>query len=128
MHRAILMMLLAVASSNAAAGWIVIGSSEKYIVYVDPATKNKADNMVRMWNMFDYKAGNSFEGKRLLSSTMQYEYDCKEQRERLLFTSARTQNMGKGDAVVTDPFPHEWRPLPPGSIIEALWNYACRKR
>lgn len=128
MRRAILMMLLAVVSSSAEAGWVAVGSSESYTAYADSAAARKADNMVKMWNIFDYKTGRLFEGKRFLSSTTRYEYDCKEERERLLFISARTQNMGKGDAVITDPFPHEWRPLRHGSIIEALWKYACRKR
>jgi len=88
----------------------------------------KADNMVIMWNIFDYKTGRVFEGKRFFSSTMQHEYDCKEERERLLFASARTQNMGKGDTVITDPFPHEWRLVPAGSIIKAFWVFACRNR
>ena len=129
MTKAILMVLLAVVSSCAAAGWVKVGGGGgEYNVYADAATIHKAGNTARMWNILDYKSVRVLDGKRFLSSMMQYEYDCKAERGRLLYSSIRSQNMGKGDAILTDLFPHEWRSLPHGSVVEELWNYACSTR
>lgn len=53
MHKAILMILLAVVSSSAVAEWVQFGGNETITIYVDPATIHKAGNMVKMWFLYD---------------------------------------------------------------------------
>ena len=106
MHKATLMMLLAVMSSSAMAEWVLYGfsnGSKKGIiitVYADPATLIKSGNTVKMWSIFDYnKAQKDPNSPSFMSVKRQEEYDCKEEQERLLFFSWHSENMGRGDVV-----------------------------
>ena len=51
MPKAILMMLLAVVSSSASAGWVVVGVHDTSILYADPASIHRAGNRVKMWGL-----------------------------------------------------------------------------
>ena len=55
MHKAILMMLLAVVSSSAMAEWTVVNENKEFIQYADLATIRKLGNKVKMWGLNDYK-------------------------------------------------------------------------
>jgi hypothetical protein len=132
MRKTILMMLLAAVSSSAAAEWVEVGSDEAATVYADPATIRKEGGMATMWSLFDYKAvrvpDKPFEP--YLSMRGQSEYDCKKQQARGLSASYHPGNMAKGDltiVVYSNPATGNWKPVPPGSLIETLWKFACGK-
>ena len=131
MRNAILMMLLAVVSSSAAAEWVEVGSDETATVYADTATIRKARNRVKMWSLFDYKTVRVPDKplQPYLSMRGQSEYDCKKQRSRGLSVSFHPGHMARGDVTLihTNASPDNWRPVPPGSVIEALWKVACGK-
>jgi len=81
MHKAILIMLLAVVSSSAMAEWVSLGESgDKTLTnYADPATIRKSGNRVKMWSLYDFKTVQV----RFRSVRLQIEYDCKEEEYRV---------------------------------------------
>ena len=127
MRKAVLMILLAATSGSAAADWVWVGKNKFGIVYADPATIRRAGNLVRMWDMSDYKATQTVGGKPYLSMRTQYEYDCDKDRSRLLELFAHPENMAGGEAVYSEVNPRNWRPNPPDSGIARLWKFACEK-
>lgn len=124
MRKTILMMLLAVLSTNAAAEWVEVGGNEAITTYADPATISKAGDMVRMWSLGDRKTPHD----RYMSFREQYEYDCKEERVRRLDTFFHSGNMGAGAVVYANSDPLNWRPVGPGTVAGSLWIFACSKR
>ena len=128
MCKAIVMVLLAVVSSSATAEWVEIFRDESYTRYYDPATVSQAGNMVKMWDLFDFKAAKVVDGKPFMSAKSQFEYDCMEQRMRSLHTSGYSGNMGAGEVVFSNSNPLEWRPIRPGAIGAKLMELACGKR
>lgn len=114
--------------SNKAAGWVEVGGTDNAIVYANPTTIRKVGSRVKMWDMTDLKSAQGDEGERYLSSKSQIEYDCKEERTRMLAFSTHSENMGGGKTVQTDADPDKWKPVAPGSIGETLWKFACKKR
>lgn len=131
--RVIVLMLLVLVSSAAAAEWVKFadaGSGDAYYdTYVDPATIRKSGNMAKMWMLFDFKTTQVLGGDRYLSVKSQQEYDCKDERDRTLYFMYQTGNMGNGGVIQSsDGTPGKWTPVPPGSFREALWNYACGKQ
>jgi len=130
MRKPILMMLLAVVSSSAAAGWGVVGKNDGGTAYADPATIRKAGNIVTMWTLLDFKTANveAESGNRYMSAKSQNEYDCKEKRTRRLVVSYHSGNMGDGRAVHSNSESGKWVPVPPDSGFELLWKSACGKR
>jgi len=128
MRKAILMMLLAVASHSAMADWINVGSNENTTLYVNPADIKRAGNMATMWTMTDYKTAQKDMGEKYLSAKDQNEYDCKEIKTRRRASSQHSENMGKGKVVYSDSYTTRWKPVPPDSGIEILWKFACIKK
>lgn len=129
MHKAILKTLLGLASSTAMAAWTEIGANDLSYTYVDPATISRTGDRVKMWHLLDFNAVQSkVTGTRYMSERLQYEYDCKEKRARMLNALAQSRNMGRGAVVEDNWNSQQWEPVPPGGLINYLWKYACGKR
>jgi Surface-adhesin protein E len=128
MRKTILLTLLAVVSSSAVAEWVLAGRNEITAAYFDPATISKTGNTVKMWNLFDLRTARLLDKQPYMSMKRQVEYDCKEERSRLLSFSGHSENMAGGEVVFSDSDPHNWEPVSPGSGNETLWKIACGKR
>jgi hypothetical protein len=126
MRKLVLMMLLAVVSSNAMAEWISIGEGERRVSYIDLNTISKSGNLVKVWVMFDLKEAKSAEGIKFLSSANQIEVDCKEELIHMLAMTAYSKNMAQGIALKSIYDVHdEWHPVPPNSGESNIWKIAC---
>ena len=111
MRKVILMMLLAM-SSSATAEWVAVGGNEVSNTYVDPVTVFKTGDKVKMWHLVDFNTVQvKATGKRYMSEKLQYEYDCKEERARMLNFLSHSGNMGGGVMVEGDWHPQKWEPL-----------------
>lgn len=130
MRKAILMMLMALVSSNALAEWVQVGNVETSAVYANPASIRRAGNRAKMWTLLDFKttqqdSTNPRNGH--LSEIARFEYKCEEQRARRLYYSWHSGNMGRDTVVSSDADPTKWSPVPRGTIQEDLWKLACGK-
>lgn len=128
MRKAALMVLLAVASSNAMAEWIEVGSNEITTVYVDSSTIQREGNLAKMWHLIDFKRATKDMGDAYKSTKDQNEYDCKEGKSRRRAFTQHSENMGGGKVVYSDSFTTKWKPVPPDSGTEILWKFACVKK
>ena len=131
-HRAPLVKLAALAmlmltASGAQAQWTRVGSVDEADVYADLWAARKQDNMVKMWSMFDHKTVQHWGDIEFLSYMSQEQYDCDERRQRTLYFSMYSENMGGGQRVYSKSDPGKWGPMTPGSIIEKLWKIACKQ-
>jgi hypothetical protein len=128
MREAILMLLLAIASSSAVADWVEVSHDETSVTYADPATIGRAGDVVKMWTLLDFKAPQARPyATPYISQKTLHEYDCKEQRARIVQFLRYSENMGGGEVVPTDSAPEEWKPVVTGSIVEKLRGVACKK-
>jgi hypothetical protein len=118
---------LSAASCGVVAAWVEVGDNEKSTVYADPATIRRTGSMVKMWYLMDFKQLQVKSVPPMFSSKDFSEYDCKEVRARTLYFHNASENMGGGDIVFSNDTPDNWRPIPPESIRERLWNFACGK-
>jgi hypothetical protein len=131
MRKTILLVLLVVLGSNAAAEWSPVTRNDNLIAYVDLATIRKARNTVTMWSLYDYRTAQQDgfnSGIKYLSSKAQHEFDCKKERARILYFSLYSGNIGAGKVVFSESDPAKWQRIPLGSMIETLWEVACGKR
>lgn len=103
-------------SINGYCEWKVIDSDKDGSGYIDPSTIKKSLNLVKVWEMIDYKTlqkNNGFTYKSLVSLR---EYDCKDDRVRGLSITYFSDSMGNGKPVNQDNQTTEWVYLPPGSL------------
>jgi len=132
MSKVIVMLLLAMLSSGAAAEWVKVGNTSAkggVEIYVDPATIRRSGNMVKMWAMYDFKTEQVDRGERYLSSKSQDEYDCKGEQWRRIYFTWHSEKMTRGDVVYSyDGIASNWEPVSPGSVNERIWKLACGKK
>ena len=129
MIRLLLFALLVLTSEPAYAEWMKIGDGDEAgkTVYVDPATIRRNSNLVKMWQFYDYKTVQTVGGVRFLSAKEQWEFDCVEERGRVLALKEFSGNMGSGTMVDTNSQVGKWIPVMPGSIGHMVWTVACGK-
>ena len=63
-----------------------------------------------------------------LSSKTQWEFDCKEEKLRILALTWFSGQMGSGKVVFSGSETGKGEPIQPGSIAESLWKIACGKK
>jgi len=127
--RSLLMLLLALVSSNAVAEWVKVGEIEETSFYYKPSSIHKEGDKVKMWALIDYKtAKQTMDGKSYFSDKSQEEYDCKKILRRTLNLSTYSKNMSKGDIIFSYTLVGNWVHIPPDSIVQDLWNIACGKK
>lgn len=130
MHKMIAMMLLAMMSSGAAAEWVFAARAEPFGIvdyYVDFYTIRRNGDMVKMWDMMDFKTAQVASGKRVLSSKSQKEYNCKDDGFRDISVVFYSGNLGSGNVAETKNNILDWAPVTPGSVVEILSKAACGK-
>ena len=129
MKRLLLITLLVLNSGPVYAEWVLTSGNDDagLTVYVDPDTIHRKGNLVKMWQLYDYKTIQTVAGDSLLSIKRYNEYDCTEERTRMLAYTWFSGNMGTGHVVYSTPDEQQWEPVVQGSINRALWRVACRK-
>jgi hypothetical protein len=117
--------LLVLSSGLVYAEWVFVSKDDEAgtTVYIDPDTIRRKENLVKMWLLYDRKA---VEGYGSIKS--QNEYDCAEDRHRLLGSSIYSGHMGQGRVVYNNFTEGKWAPVVPDSRGQALWKYACGKK
>ncbi len=123
--------LLTMFSTGAMAEWTYLTSNEDKTrdIYIDKATIRKQGNVAKMWVVFDHKSPRKAAGGESYSSEKSFtEYDCVEIRRSLLSTIYYSDNMGKGEAVLTEQYDNsKWRDIAPDSVGMSEWKAACKK-
>ena len=137
MHKAILMMILAVISGCAAyrelpnaTVWFEIGVSDNSgtTFYVDPTSIRKSGDKAKMWSLYNYNSVRDTLGVWSLSSIALNEYDCKKGRVIIRFLSVHSGNMGRGEvALINMNIDASEVHVPSGSISKISLQLACGK-
>ena len=118
------------------AEWIMVGENKilGLTAYADPDTETAPKNAkkngdkLKMWKIYDYKTTQEASGYKFMSAKFQNEYDCKEEKIRLLVNTTFSGNMGVGEVVFASNDAEKWQSVRPGSTDEAMWKFACRNK
>jgi hypothetical protein len=125
----LLITLLFLSSGPAHAEWVKVSDSGEAgkTVYVDPATMRRNRNLVTMWQFYDYKTVQTVGGIGFLTAKEQWEFDCAEERSRVLALTEFSGNMGSGTMVYSNTEVGKWQPVATSSLGQVLWRFACSK-
>jgi hypothetical protein len=124
-----LMLLCSV--NTAAAAWERAGATDDgAVIYADPVSLKKTDDVVNMWSLLDYKTPEKDAAGNLYSSVkLMQEFDCKTAQGRTRFFSVHAGPMGTGALVHSEMRANsEWRPANGARTGELLWQTACGKK
>jgi len=131
MQRFVFLLAALLCCTGAAAEWVRVGGNNNVGVYADPKSISKKGSNTTMTSLLNFtqaQTDRSIGKKPYLSQKDSREYDCVNQRQRLLRFSLRSQFMFAGELVRSNADDGEWQPVEPGSLGEALWKFACRKK
>jgi hypothetical protein len=126
----LLLMFLMLSSQPVCAEWVLVSGDDKagLKVYVDPATLRRNGGLAKMWQLYDYKTVQTVAGDSLLSMKRFNEYDCAEERTRMLGYTWFSGNMGNGNVVYSTTEQLPWEPVVSRTINRTLWKVACDKK
>ena len=129
-QRLILITLVLLTGSPAYAEWVEVGGNDQVgmTAYVDPGSIRRKGDLVKMWQLNDFKSVQTREDNSFLSTKKQREFSCAEERTRVLAATQFSGNMGRGTVVWRNSNEQEWEPVVPGSIGQTLWEFACGKK
>lgn len=130
MIRLLLIILLLLSSSPAFAEWVMVSDDSDeagLTVYVDPDTIRRNGDLVKSWELLDFKTVQTVAGNSFLSTKAQDEYDCAEERMRNLAITNFSGNMGRGKVFSNKSGGDRWHPVGPESLGQRLMEVACRK-
>ena len=96
-------------------------------IYVDKDTIRHKGDVVKWWELEDFKTVQTVGGIRFLSAKLQWEFECAQERMRILALTEFSGNMGKGDVVLSESSDQPWRPVEPDSFGFKMWKVVCGK-
>lgn len=123
--KVILMFMIVFMSNAAIASLYKVTSNEEAIIYADPSSIQKSGDLVKMWEVTDFKKKSN--NDKYLSVKSLHEFDCKQNKSRVVNYSMYSQNMASGKVVQSSNVAHAWLPVRSGGITVALLATACKK-
>ncbi len=120
----IILCLFALLAAPAWAEWVAVSESNDLVAYIEPATIRKNGNFRKVWQVQDLKQrGKGGE----MSRRLLIEYDCKEERFRILLASTHSEPMAGGKTLVLDDDPGKWARFPPDTPAEDTLEIVCTR-
>jgi hypothetical protein len=105
--------------------WVKAGENGAATIYFDSSTISREGNIVKMSKLVDYPTPpvQNFT-KPFKSFKVQIEFDCKEGNSRRVSDVFYADNMGKGEAVLTEKIDEGWSMY---NLNDPLFKNACTK-
>jgi hypothetical protein len=127
----LLISLLVLSVGPVYSEWVSVGGKveeglTEYTVYVEPDTIRRNGDVVKLWALMDFYAMQTEPSPPYLSVQSQREFDCAEERVRLLVLTAFSGNMGSGKVVFSySDSDDQGISVEPGSVAQSLWKVVC---
>lgn len=114
---------MATSVASAFAEWTLVFKSETINFYIDFQTIRKEGSTRKVWEIQDLKQRHK-DGE--MSRRFRSEYDCKDERLRLLSSSEHSESMGLGKTLSTTS-QDKWGDIPPGTPAATILKIVCVK-
>ncbi len=127
MRKLLIGLALSLAAASAQAQWVLVTKSDQGdAYYVDPTTKTRKGNIVRIWGLQDYLKPEVVLGKAIYSDRVYRQYDCAERTSQTLQSNGFLGQMGSGDVVASRNQPGDIIFVAPRTVFDSLLNFACK--
>ena len=125
MKRLIFAALFLTATSHALADWMEYGKTDGTTLYIDPLTIRKDGDLRKVWQLLELEKATP-EGE--LSRRSLFEYDCKNERHRILDTTRHSGLKASGKVLGAGGESRDWQHIAPGTIIARFLKSVCDPR
>lgn len=109
--------------------WVEVNDTNIGTAYAHIATIHKDGNKAKISSLMDFKTPVTVAGDTFLSMISQWEYDCQEKQERMLYFVYYSENMGKGHVVYLDSHPsNKWEAISSDIDSKIMFKTACSNK
>lgn len=122
--RAALCCLFALFAAPASAEWVKVSQAEDMVVYIDDATIRKDKHLRRVWAVLDYTQKRS---DGLMSRRVLGEFDCTQEKLRILSMFNHSQPMARGPAKPVGNDPAILTDVAGSTPAEAILRIVCAR-
>lgn len=123
----ILSLFLLLFSINGYCEWTKVKEDDELTRYVDFSSVKRNGNFVRVWEQSKFKLPQSSSYGNYQSSNLLTEYDCKEDKFRILSLIQYSELTG-GNIVFQRQQPTDWVYSPPNSYVSSLSKIICKSK
>lgn len=123
-RKAALLIILMLAAGSAWAEWVKVTETNALHGYIDPTTIRKNGNYRKVWEIQNQKVRDE---NGIKSRRFRAEYNCGNERMRLLSASLHSGNMAEGMIIYSFETPSEWMNVPPSTPGETVMKTVCGK-
>ena len=117
--------LLLIVATSVRAEWVKVGEDDGSVVYVDPATLEKAGDVRRVWTLTDTKLARADD---VVSFRTLDDFNCKEGRRRTVFRVTYAGPMATGKVLDSgQPMLFRFENVYPYSPGGWQFEYVCAK-
>jgi hypothetical protein len=120
----ILLCLLALVAAPAWAEWVKVDETDEMTFYIDPAKIKKGGNLRRVWELQDLKQRDN-DGE--MSRRGLQEYDCEEERSRVLSMSTHSEAMTGGKVIMSGELNGKWKYIAPNTVSATVLSFVCAR-
>lgn len=125
MKKAIITCLIALCSLPAVAEWVLVSETDTSAYYFDPTTIRVDGNLRKVWTIRNL---NQRDKDGEMSTQSRREFDCKDERNRVLSLSTHSEPMANGKLILNlGADPNGWQETPPGGIGALILKMVCAK-
>jgi hypothetical protein len=126
----LLITFLLLCAAPVYAEWVVVGTNIKDdTIYINPGTIRRNGEVVELWVIIDSRLAQRLADTTsfFLSVRQLHQYNCGEERLRILATTWFTGNMGNGAVLENLVREGPWKPIPPDSVGRHMMELVCAK-
>jgi hypothetical protein len=131
MKNYILFLILTFTTLNVHAKWVLIGSAENVVSYVDTESYKQTGPIVRYWELRDYKEplGIAENNKLYFSSKIKSETNCNTEQSTILAIIDYSENKGNGNIINSyDYNDKHYKHIVPDTLGYAVYKFFCNKK
>lgn len=124
MKKLIVACVMATSAASAFAEWTHLGDASVGGFYVDFGTIRKDGDLRKVWSVLNFKQRDI---SGAMSAQFRTEFDCKDERKRMIAFSRHSEAMAFGVTLDSNPSPEPWSAIPPESLSEETLKIVCAK-
>jgi hypothetical protein len=109
-------------SASVTAEWVKVGENEFGSFFIAPETIRSKGHFRQVWAITNMKKL-VVEGAK--SYRVQWEYDCIEERSRVLYLSGHSRQLASGEVLFSTTGPQTWEPTPPDTPDALIREIVC---
>jgi hypothetical protein len=121
-----LLLLVILIASTAWAGWTKVNSSNGTDFYIDVSSVKAEGAKRTTWQLTNYSTPQSLVDDYYLSSRARVEFDCKEEKSRLLTITVFSMRNADGKPLLTSDEPTKWSDIAPYTTARGILNAVCK--